>query len=68
VDDDEMAAVLADVLASRRRAARQLASTLRRVTEALPAGTGNLSGLSRDFKAAADVLDPQAAARAGWRD
>jgi hypothetical protein len=66
-----MAAVLADVLASRRpsrRAARQLASTLRRVTEALPAGTGNLSGLSRDFKAAADVLDPQAAARAGWRD
>ena len=60
-----MAAVLAEALAGRRlsrRAARQLAAMLRRVIGALPPGTGNLSGLSRDLKAAADVLDAQASA------
>jgi hypothetical protein len=65
MDDNEVATVLAEALAGRclsRRATRQLASTLRRVTGALPPGTGNLSGLSRDLKAAADVLDAQAAA------
>jgi hypothetical protein len=63
MDDDEVAAVLAEALAGRRlsrRAARQIASTLR-VTGALPPGTGNLAGFSRDLKTAADVLDAQAA-------
>jgi hypothetical protein len=63
--DDETATVLADALAGRRlsrRAARQLATSLRRVTGALPPGTGNLAGLSRRMAAAADLLDAQAAA------
>jgi hypothetical protein len=62
--DDETATVLAEALAGRhlsRRTARQLAFTLRQVTEVLPPGTGNLSGLSRDLRAAADVLDGQTA-------
>jgi hypothetical protein len=67
MDDDEVAAVLAEALAGRRlnrRAARQIAATLRRVTGVLPPGTGNLAGLSRRLAAAADVLDAQAAAPA----
>ena len=63
--DDETATVLAEALAGRRlsrRASRQLAATLRRVTGALPPGTGNLAGLSRRIAAAADLLDAQAAA------
>jgi ABC-type transporter Mla subunit MlaD len=60
MDEDKVGAVLAEAFAGRRlsrRTARQLASTLRRVTDALAPGTGNLSGLSRDLKAAADALD-----------
>jgi hypothetical protein len=60
MDDDEVATVLAEALASRRlsrRATRQLAATLRRVTRALPPGTGNLSGLSRDLRVATNILD-----------
>ena len=63
--EDNTATVLAEALAGHRlsrRAARQLATSLRRVTEALPPGTGNLAGLSRRLAAAADVLDAQAAA------
>jgi len=63
--DAETATVLAEALAGRRlsrRAARQLAATLRRVTGALPPGTGNLAGLSRRLNAAANILDAQAAA------
>jgi len=63
--DHETATVLAQALAGRRlsrRAARQLAATLRRVTGALPPGSGNLAGLSRRLAAAADVLDAQAGA------
>lgn len=63
--DDETATVLTEALAGRRLsrgAARQLATSLRRVTGALPAGTGNLAGLSRRLASAADVLDAQAAA------
>lgn len=62
--EDETAAVLAEALAGRRvnrRAARQLAATLRRVTRTLPPGSGNLAGLSRRLDAAADVLDAQTA-------
>ena len=58
--DDETATVLADALAGcrlNRRAARQIAATLGRVTGALPPGTGNLAGLSRRLVAAADILD-----------
>jgi len=61
--NDGPAAVIADALGGRRlsrRAARQLAATLRRVTGALPPGSGNLAGLSRRLDAAADVLDAQA--------
>ena len=46
--EDDTATVLAEALAGHRlsrRAARQLATSLRRVTEALPPGTGNLAGL-----------------------
>jgi hypothetical protein len=63
--DDETAAVLAQALAGRRlsrRSAHQLAATLRRVTGALPPGTGNLAGLSRRLDAAADVLDAHSSA------
>ena len=63
--DDEIATVLAEAFAGRRlsrRAARQLANSLRRVTGALPPGTGNLAGLSRRLTGAAAVLDAQAAA------
>jgi hypothetical protein len=63
--DDETATVLAEALAGRRlsrRAARQLAASIRRVTGALPPGTGNLAGLLRRLNAAANVLDAQAAA------
>jgi hypothetical protein len=62
--EEETATVLAEALAGRRlsrRAARQLAATLRRVTGALPPGKGNLAGLSRRLRVAADVLDAQAA-------
>ena len=65
MDDDETAAVLAEALAGSRlsrRAALQLAASLRRVTGALPAGAGNLAGLSRHLAGAADVLDAQASA------
>jgi len=65
MDDDETAAVLAEALAGSRlsrRAALQLAASLRRVTGALPAGAGNPAGLSRRLNAAADLLDVQAAA------
>jgi hypothetical protein len=68
--DDETATVLADALAGRRlsrRAARQLAAALRRVTGALPPGTGNLAGLSRRLNAAANVLDAEDAAPNRWR-
>lgn len=61
--DDETATVLAEALADHhlsRHAARQLAATLRRVTGALPPGTGNLAGLSRDLRTAANVLNDQA--------
>ena len=64
--DDETATVLAEALAGRRLSRRvlcELAATLRRVTGALPPGTGNLAGLSRRrIAAAADLLDAQAAA------
>jgi ABC-type transporter Mla subunit MlaD len=63
--DDETATLLAEALAGHRlsrRAARQLATSLRRVTGALPAGRGNLAGLSRHLAGAADVLDAQASA------
>jgi len=46
MDDDETAAVLAEALAGSRlsrRAALQLAASLRRVTGAFPAGAGNLA-------------------------
>jgi hypothetical protein len=69
--DDETAAVLAAALGGRglsRRAARQLAATLRRVTGALPPGSGNLAGLSRRLDVAADVLDAQAAVTPRRRD
>jgi hypothetical protein len=69
--NDETAAVLAEALAGRRlgrRAARQLAATLRRVTGALPPGSGNLAGLSRRLDAAADVLDAQAGVTPRRRD
>jgi hypothetical protein len=59
---DETAAVLAKALRGRRlspRAARQLAAVLRRITRALPPGTGNLAGLSRRLNAAAEILDAQ---------
>jgi hypothetical protein len=61
--NEELATVLAEALAGRRlsrRQAHQLAAMLRRVTGALPPGTGNLSGLSRHLNAAANVLDNQA--------
>lgn len=57
-------AALAEALAGRRlsrRAARQLAATLRQITGALPPGAGNLAGLSRHLNAAADILDAQIA-------
>jgi hypothetical protein len=63
--DDETATVLAEARAGRRlsrRAARQLATSLRRVTGALPPGTGNLAGLSRRLTSAANVLEAQATA------
>jgi len=63
--DDETATVLAEALAGRRlsrRAARQLATSLQRVTGALPPGTGNLAGLTRRLTTAAELLDAQAAA------
>ena len=66
MDDDEVAAVLAEALAGRRlsrRAARELAATLLRVAGALPPGTGNLAELSRRVNVAAEILD----ARAGDR-
>jgi hypothetical protein len=60
--DQELATVLAEALAGRSlspRGARQLAATLRRVTEALPPGIGNLSGLSHRLRTVADLLDAQ---------
>jgi hypothetical protein len=64
MEDDETAAVLAEAIADRRlsrREARELAAMLRRVTGALPPGTGNLAGLSRSLNDAAEILDAQAA-------
>ncbi len=60
--DEETAKRLAEALAGRRlsrRAAHQLAATLRRVKGALPSGTDSLAGLPRRLNAAANVLDAQ---------
>jgi hypothetical protein len=55
----EVEAVLAKVttrpLTARQR--RQMARTLRSVTDALPPGTGPMSALHGDLVTAADVLD-----------
>jgi hypothetical protein len=58
--DHAAASVLAEALVGRRlgrRQCRQLAATLRLVTEALPPSTGDLSGRSRRLAAAANILN-----------
>jgi hypothetical protein len=62
--DPEVAAVLAEALAGRSlkpREARALAAKVRRVIEALPGDTGPSGGLSTRLRAAAELLEAQAA-------
>ena len=60
----DVADVLAEALAGRNlkpREARALAARIRRAIDALPGNTGPSGGLSTRLRAAADLLDAQAA-------